>query len=526
VKKTSIILLAIVIAALAIRLIGLGTPAVRNDEGYSYFVAVQPFAQYPSLLAEDPHPPLFYSLLHVWAYADASAFWLRLLNVLLSVAAIPVIYLVGKELVSQRAGIIAAALLAISQVMLRYAQNLRMYPLLVLLVLLTAYFFLRWYRTMRARFLVGFIIFGALSLYTHYYSSFILLAMAVYVLVRRKLSWQFFFSCAAIIILFLPWLPIFAQQAAIKTTIEPMSFHDRLSWFGLHESNVFLRAAMIFFQFGAGYLKADFSSILFLALFLLAIIVFPFLIVKAITSFRVKKGLRAEMIFIVTMVIVPTLCAILVWGLGIVTQQTYARQVIVILPFYLLLLAAGLSRLNKLLWPAIVVILLLNAVAAYNYYVEDYHREDWRGAAQFIAEGSAPTSGQAPQSVILLIPDAYAHNFRYAYLGGIPAYGVLSKRSLAIGEFSQLEAMKASIFTQSCEYDDLVKGKDEVWFVQMDPGGKEDLFNKCRTDLEKTYVLAGSWKNTWHDIWGNSGVDLQVFHYSLQGKAVSAGAMP
>jgi len=79
----------------------------------------------------DSHPPLYYLLLHYWMqWSDYDEGRLRLLSVLLSLAALPAIYLIGRRLGGVWVGLAAALLLACSPFDLRFAQELRMYALL------------------------------------------------------------------------------------------------------------------------------------------------------------------------------------------------------------------------------------------------------------------------------------------------------------------------------------------------------------------------------------------------------------
>ena len=80
-------------------------------------------------------PPLFYAL--EWPVAQAlgsGEVALRLLPALFGTAAIPFAYLAGRELVSERAGVAAAALVAVNPLLVWYSQEARAYSLLVLLV--------------------------------------------------------------------------------------------------------------------------------------------------------------------------------------------------------------------------------------------------------------------------------------------------------------------------------------------------------------------------------------------------------
>ena len=80
----------------------------------------------------DSHPPLYYLLLHSWvALKGDTPYYTRLLSALFGIATIPVIYLIGKRMSGAMVGLSAAVLLAFSTFNIFYAQEARMYTLLM-----------------------------------------------------------------------------------------------------------------------------------------------------------------------------------------------------------------------------------------------------------------------------------------------------------------------------------------------------------------------------------------------------------
>ena len=89
-------------------------------------------------------PPLYYALAWVWTQLTGTGeAGLRSLSALAGVATVPVAYLLGAELRGRRAGIAAAALVAVNPMLLWYSQEARGYALLVLLTSLALLYFLR-----------------------------------------------------------------------------------------------------------------------------------------------------------------------------------------------------------------------------------------------------------------------------------------------------------------------------------------------------------------------------------------------
>ncbi len=155
------VLIWIVLLALVLRLARLGFQPLWWDEGWSLYFATSDPGAMLQLTAVDIHPPLYYLLLHVWiGLFGPSPISVRLLSVLIGVAAVPLIYLAGRRLFGQRVpadsagkvGLLAALLLAISPFHIYYSQEVRMYGLVTLLGLATLYFAIvrgRWPRPVR-----------------------------------------------------------------------------------------------------------------------------------------------------------------------------------------------------------------------------------------------------------------------------------------------------------------------------------------------------------------------------------------
>jgi mannosyltransferase len=134
-------------------------------------------------------PPLYYVLAWLWTQLTGTAeLGLRSLSALAGVATVPVAYLLGVELRGRRAGIAAAALVAVNPMLLWYSQEARAYALLALLTSLAALYFVRALDrdvpgTSRNVTLWG--AFSALALATHYFAVFPIALEALWLLRRR-----------------------------------------------------------------------------------------------------------------------------------------------------------------------------------------------------------------------------------------------------------------------------------------------------------------------------------------------------
>jgi 4-amino-4-deoxy-L-arabinose transferase-like glycosyltransferase len=131
-------------------------------------------------------PPLYYATAWAWTQLTGTGeFGLRSVSALAGIATVPVAYLLGAELSSRRAGIVAAALVAVNPMLLWYSQEARGYALFALLTALSLLYFVRALDRGRRRDSIAWGVASALALATHYFAAFPIAAEAFWLLRRR-----------------------------------------------------------------------------------------------------------------------------------------------------------------------------------------------------------------------------------------------------------------------------------------------------------------------------------------------------
>jgi uncharacterized membrane protein len=138
---------ALLAIALAVRCLHLDR-SLWLDEGLSLHQAA-------ALGRVDAQRPLYFLILRLWMLTGRGEIWLRLPSVLFGVAGVGVLYAVGRRLAGSRAALLAALFMALSPALAWHAQELRMYSLAPLLMLLSTLTLLRWFeRGARSRLVV------------------------------------------------------------------------------------------------------------------------------------------------------------------------------------------------------------------------------------------------------------------------------------------------------------------------------------------------------------------------------------
>jgi uncharacterized membrane protein len=112
---------------------------------------------------------------------------LRSFSAVIGTATVPLVYLAGRELVSRRASLCAAALVTLCPFMVWYSQEAREYGLLAALSAASLIFFARVWRSPSARRdLIWWTVFSGLALLTQYFALFLIAAQAALLLYRRR----------------------------------------------------------------------------------------------------------------------------------------------------------------------------------------------------------------------------------------------------------------------------------------------------------------------------------------------------
>ena len=213
----------LVVVSVVLRTLALGD-SLWMDEGLSIGLASQPLFDIPGDLRQDGNPPLYYMLLSVWmdVFGDGPG-ETQALSAAISLLAIPVGLWAGWTLFGRRAGLIGATLGALNPFLTTYAQETRMYSLMVVLSLALTAAFVHVYVYRDRRYLPAFGVVLALMLYTHSWGLFVtfgaLVAFGVAYLEappddRRQMIRDGLLGFGVALLLYLPWIPTLLYQVS------------------------------------------------------------------------------------------------------------------------------------------------------------------------------------------------------------------------------------------------------------------------------------------------------------------------
>jgi mannosyltransferase len=188
--SSSVVVALVAITALAaiLRFVGLAHQGFWFDEGNTaLLVHFAPGKMLGLIPQSESTPPLYYCVAWVWArifgYGEAG---LRSLSALAGVASVPIAFGVARKLISARAGLIAAALVACNPFLVWYSQEARSYSLLVLLTSLSLLALVHARAQPSRRALVCWVLASAAALATHYYAALAIVPQAAWLLFEHR----------------------------------------------------------------------------------------------------------------------------------------------------------------------------------------------------------------------------------------------------------------------------------------------------------------------------------------------------
>jgi mannosyltransferase len=173
-----VLLMLVVIAGTLFRLYLLGERSLYVDEAASIIFARLPWSAFwKAMWDHEGNMAFYYVLLRGWIHLGDSETVVRSLSVLFGVATIPATYLLGLRLFGRKAGLLSAVLLAVHAFHIQYSQEARSYSLLLFLLVLSTYFFLRSVDSPRHKaYWIAYVLFSALAVYSQVFALLVLVA--------------------------------------------------------------------------------------------------------------------------------------------------------------------------------------------------------------------------------------------------------------------------------------------------------------------------------------------------------------
>lgn len=222
VNRIGLLALLISVVALAIRWAHLGLFDFWYDECYSGLLTFDTLPEILRAVRSEVAPPLYYVLLRCWAVVVGhGVVALRSFSVLAGVLTVGLMVMIGGR-ASLAAGVGAGLAVAIAPLHVHYSREARMYALLLLFLSGAIGFLLRALELegrARLKSWVGYVLCGALAIWTHYFAVFALAAAPFAAIGRGRRAFASAWAATmAVGILALPLVPWALAQSRLPAT--------------------------------------------------------------------------------------------------------------------------------------------------------------------------------------------------------------------------------------------------------------------------------------------------------------------
>jgi len=331
----------------------------------------------------------YHIILHYWMQIfGQSEFSVRFPALIFGVLSIFMIYKVGKEILNQEVGLLSALILAISPFHIHYSQEARPYSLLMLLSLVSIYYFVKFMRFNNKKDIGIYIVSTLIGIYTHYFIFFLLIFQNIYFFIynikNKKLVKDWLISQCTIALIFLLYNPYFFKH--IIRVING-GFSHLIPYFSLFS----IIKTFYIFILDFSFINADYCIPCFYVnpfiIFLVGTVFLSLVFLGMKRLFVYKKNFK-ELIYknkkLVFLILYMTIPVIILYIISFITPLFQAKYVIYSSAPLYILISKGISGFKKRAkLPFIFLLLFLFSFVLFGYY-NDITKEQWREASNFI----------------------------------------------------------------------------------------------------------------------------------------------
>ncbi len=409
-KSWLIVLAAVCLVYISLRFWHLTDSCLWFDEIFSVHAAEHDWFSLFSFVALDLiHPPLFYVFLKLWiSIGGESLFWLRFSSVLFSIIALIPFYLLCRQLkLKYPAVALALIIFAVNGYLVKYAQEVRMYSLLLCLSLFSIWLFARFLNVGKGIWFLTVV--NILLVYTQYFGWFVVVAEVFAGLFLQRIKIRRILTMFGLTVLsFIAWIIAVASAAQSNADVsQNLGWASRPNLLTLIQFGFNLNEP---FYYQASNIDAMSIWIITIPLLLLIVAAVIFYFVNWNKQSDIEKN---AFYFLLILITTPILLAFLAsWVLPFSIWGT--RHFIIVFAPYAILLAVAFNKIQ--IKP--LKIILLAAVAA--LFGMAFYLQIQRGTQPFIwcawenFASQLPRQNSAEPTKIFVFEDDAAYLFWFA----------------------------------------------------------------------------------------------------------------
>jgi mannosyltransferase len=465
--RTTLALLALMVVSAALSGMLLVRQSLRLDEAQSLWQTSHGFRRMYQLVAQDVHVPLYHTVLRSWVLLVGNGVVAtRLLSLVLFLLTIPAVYALGRRVLSERASLYAAGLVAVSPFMTWYGNEVRMYSMLTLIAVLNQLFFLRLLQRAPGANWTLYAVTALAGIYTHYFFWFTLLTQGLFFLVNRRRFPRGTFVrllavAAGLVVALLPWLLFVRGQGGSEGNRPLLAAPTSVDLFNT------------FSQFLFGFQDDRINTLL--------VALWPLAVLLALLAVQKTKRVPLEVGYLLLMGLFPVLAA---FAVSVTARPLYVnRYLIVSLPSLLLFLTWLFTvygrRTARLLRVGMLVALLVASVHQATAATTPT-KEDYRAASDYLRTAATP------QDVVVISPPFTSYPFQYYWKGAaalttLPAWNRFEAGAAPAFDPETLPAQAAAL---------KVSHRDAWLVLSYDQGYEKTIVRYFDTHFERKQVRA------------------------------------
>jgi len=292
----------------------------------------------------DIHPPLYFLALHIWTLAAGDGdFVLRWFSVAAGLLGVALLFPLARRIFDERTALLSMLLLAVSPPLIEFSRMARYYSWLLALGLFSTFFLYLAVANGRVKYWIGYGVASLALVYTFDPSAVLGLAQGLCIVLpsqRRERIVQWLGIAAIIALAFVPWFALAAgRQLFATTTNAGVDFaRSALGWL--------LGIAASFYTFSVGETIFPWNPLAWLGVLIVCI--------ALAASRRARMAWQLFGVVVVSIVLMSFVTTYVSTGTPFLNVPVRA---LFVLPFFVMLIAAGLGRLGSLRAYALVGLL-------------------------------------------------------------------------------------------------------------------------------------------------------------------------
>jgi mannosyltransferase len=467
-KHIKLMLFLLVAFQIYFSLTYLGNLSLRLDESQSLYVSGKGTVRILNIIAEDVHVPLYLILLKGWQsffqLTPLDVVYNRIFSLIFQLISIPVFYQLTKSIFKKKGvAIFSSTLVAISPILFWYANELRMYSLLVLVTILSHFTFRNFEQDVnKVKKWMQYTFVSIIGIYTHYFYLLVLLSQFVYSIFykdkfKAKGIARLIQSYILLAILLFPWVFFVISQGSAGNT-KPLLLTP-------NSVDVFNTLTNIFFGFQSDYINTIIVSF------------WPVMTICGIFLINFKKAASQTTRYFLINAFLPILIAFIV---SVIYRPVFlSRYLIIVVPsFYILLtnFAYSIKKTPGYIFRVMVILLMATSLLVQTFNPKTPIKENYREVSTYLNKNATDQDIVSLSAPFTLYPIQYYYSSN-AKLVTIPEWELETEGS--IPEFNQ-ETFEKQIKTYSENYNNIYV------VLSYDQGYEDDIKNYLDSNFALT----------------------------------------